>query len=134
MVVNAQSHLSPHKKDPLDPSLIRLIEEEDVKSVIKKIKKGNVGLRRIFLGACVRQGDCEYGGWESVASCGGGIDGAPCKDLRVSLDRKKDVQALKEKHLEDMKTLDQDSVMYNAKKAEVYAIEVYENVIKKQKG
>jgi hypothetical protein len=135
VVANAQGHISPHNKDPFEPEIIRLIEADDSKALMARVKKGQAGYRETLLGGCTRQGDCEYGGIESVAKCAGGVDGNNiCKDLRVSPSRYKTLMGLKEKHLEGMKNLDQDSPQYNAKKAEVYGIEVYERIIKQHKS
>ncbi|KZY78286.1 hypothetical protein A3740_01040 [Oleiphilus sp. HI0068] len=132
VVANAKNSISPHKREPFEQEIIRLINEKESKALMTRIKKGQVGYRETLLGGCTRQGSCEYGGIESVAKCAGGVDGnSACKDLRVSPRRYNTLMTLKEKHLEAMKSLDQDSPQYNAKKAEVYGIEVYERIIEK---
>ena len=133
LVRHPENHISPHKKDPAEETLIRVVSETEHKALLKQIKGGGISYRDNLLGGCARQGDCEYGGLESAAKCAGVLDGKICRDLRVSPERLPMLEKRKEKYLKDMKQYDQDSPPYNAAKIELRAIEVFEDVIKSKK-
>jgi hypothetical protein len=133
LVRHPENHISPHKKDPAEETLIRVVSETEHKALLKQIKGGGISYRDNLLGGCARQGDCEYGGLESAAKCAGVLDGNICRDLRVSPERLPMLEKRKEKYLKDMEQYDQDSPSYNAAKIEICAIEVYEDVIKSKK-
>lgn len=133
LVRHPKNHISPHKKDPAEETLIRVVSETEHKALIKQIKGGEISYRDNLLGGCARQGDCEYGGLESAAKCAGVLDGKICRDLRVSPERLPMLEKRKEKYLKDMEEYDQDSPPYNAAKIELRAIKVFEDVIKSKK-
>ena len=79
--------VSPHSATGSGGVAVQVIAAKDIKTLSTWAKDGRVNFRENRLGGCMKPGPCEYGGIESVARCGGGDGGRPCKD--VLYDRQK---------------------------------------------
>lgn len=129
IVDNDREYLTPRNKECLSKEVINLIETREENQLTKLIKEGKVGCRSTLLGYCMKVGTCEYGGIESVANCAGLKGGSICTDAVFKRGNNKKLMELKKSHEIEMTTLEADSPRYNALKAEVYALEVYFDVI-----
>lgn len=74
-------YVSPIGDDRKRDIIANLVNVKDAKRLGTAGEGGKVTFRAVRLGACTKQGACEYGGIESVARCGGGDGTRPCADL-----------------------------------------------------
>lgn len=124
-----EKYVSPLGFERKQGALVHLVDKKDAKALAKAGRNGNVGFRFIRLGACTSQEDCEYGGIESVARCGGGDSGKPCSD--ALFDREKEGTVI-----DELRELEQElaasvagTPKYKALIAERSAMENYLNVL-----
>lgn len=71
--------VSPHGEARKE-QIVSFISVADSKKLEAAGRKGEISARQIRLGFCMKRGNCEYGGIESIAHCGGGDTGTPCND------------------------------------------------------
>ncbi|NWD69382.1 hypothetical protein HX870_17415 [Pseudomonas gingeri] len=71
LLVTSPRFISPHGVKRKE-QLTSFISEKDHIALARDAKKGLINYRPMFLGACMNDGPCEYGGFEHVARCGGG--------------------------------------------------------------
>ncbi|MDD1975969.1 hypothetical protein [Pseudomonas tussilaginis] len=71
LLVTSPRFISPHGAKRKE-QLTSFISEKDHITLARDAKKGLINYRPMFLGACMNDGPCEYGGFEHVARCGGG--------------------------------------------------------------
>ncbi|XSS63193.1 hypothetical protein ACP9OK_30970 [Pseudomonas sp. B11] len=71
LLVTSPRFISPHGAKRKE-QLTSFISEKDHIALAHDAKKGVINYRPMFLGACMNDGPCEYGGFEHVARCGGG--------------------------------------------------------------
>ena len=71
--------VSPHEGRKKE--VINLIASTDAQQLVRAARKGQISLRENRLGFCMKRGPCSYGGYESVARCGGGDGKDPCNDV-----------------------------------------------------
>lgn len=129
VVADSVEHVRPHSKEMIPPKVINLIEARDEKQLTKLIEQGAVGCRRTLLGFCMKPGFCEYGGIESVAQCAGGEGQGVCADAIFGRKNEPKLLKLKAVHEREIESLDSRSPRFGALKKEIYAIEVYLDVI-----
>ena len=124
----------PHEKSPVSKDIVRFITNGEKGKLQKAMKNGLVGYRKNILGGCMKQGVCEFGGFDSIAHCAGGDGGKPCSDLII--DGLKE-QEFKEDKLEYIKQLDDvpnNSPRFSSLQAEIRGYETILNIIEKKKG
>lgn len=124
----------PHKKSPVKQDVVCFVEEGEMKKLLKAQKNGAVGYRKNLLGGCMKQGACEYGGFDSITHCAGGTGGNMCSDLIIDGSRKQEFEDDKTYYEEQMDEVPEDSPRYGGLKAEVRGYEKVLDVIKTKKG
>ena len=127
---DAVEYVRPHGKETISNPIIHLVKEQDEKALIGLIRKGLVSCRLTLLGACMKCGNCEYGGIESVTKCAGTDGSGICSDAIFFQRNKPKLIKLKAEHEIELETLDEDSPRGSALKQEVYGIGVYLSVVK----
>lgn len=132
-VVHGEAIL-PHNKSPVKQEIIHFIEKGEKKKLLKAEKNGAVGYRKNILGGCMKQGTCEYGGFDSIAHCSGGHGGNVCSDLIIDGAREQEFLDDKNHCENQMDELPEDSPRYGALKAEVQGYEKVLEIIKQKKG
>ncbi|MGK0269858.1 MAG: integrase [Cocleimonas sp.] len=131
-VVNDEQIL-PHKKSPVKQDVICFVENGDIKKLQKAQKNGAVGYRKNLLGGCMKQGTCEYGGFDSITHCAGGEGGNMCSDLVIDGTREQEFREDKEYLEREMDGTKVDSPKDKALKAEVSGYKNVLEVIQSQK-
>jgi hypothetical protein len=124
----------PHVKSPVKQDVICFITEGEKKKLLKAQRNGSVGYRKNILGGCMKQGVCEYGGFDSIAPCSGGGGGKPCSDLIIDGTRKQEFIDDKVHYESQMDNTPKDSPRYRALNAEVEGYETVLNIIENKKG
>jgi integrase len=124
----------PHKQSPVKQDVVCFVEEGEMKKLLKAQKNGAVGYRKNLLGGCMKQGTCEYGGFDSITHCAGGTGGNMCSDLIIDGSREQEFEDDKAYYEEQMDEVLEDSPRYGAFKAEVRGYEKVLDVIKAKKG
>lgn len=124
----------PHKQSPVKQDVVCFVEEGEMKKLLKAQKNGAVGYRKNLLGGCMKQGTCEYGGFDSITHCAGGTGGNMCSDLIIDGSRENEFEDDKAYYEEQMDEVPEDSPRYGALKAEVRGYEKVLDVIKTKKG
>ncbi|WP_321324962.1 hypothetical protein [Thiomicrorhabdus sp.] len=124
----------PHKQSPVKQDVVCFVEEGEMKKLLKAQKNGAVGYRKNLLGGCMKQGTCEYGGFDSITHCAGGTGGNMCSDLIIDGSREQEFEDDKAYYEEQMDEVPEDSPRYGALKAEVRGYEKVLDVIKTKKG
>lgn len=61
-------HFSPHGSAHKD-RLLELISTSDLKGLAKLASKGALSVRPTLLGVCLKKGNCEYGGYDTLSHC-----------------------------------------------------------------
>ena len=115
----------PHKRSPVKQEVVRFIEDGEMKKLQKAQKNGAVGYRKNILGGCMKQGPCEYGGFDSIVQCAGGVSGKMCSDLIIDGAREQEFTEDKAYYETQMTDFPVDSPRYKALKAEVRGYEKY---------
>lgn len=77
----------------------------------------------------MKPGSCEYGGIESVSKCAGGDGKGVCADAIFVRKNREKLIKLKGNHENQLNALTQENMRYWSLKQEIYAIEVYLNVV-----
>ncbi|WMO14909.1 hypothetical protein [Pseudoalteromonas piscicida] len=131
VVEDEVENVRPHKTNLGVVPIVELINENEEKTLLKLIKSGQVGCRRTLLGFCMKSGACEYGGIESISKCAGGDGKGVCADAIFVRKNREKLIKLKASHENELNRLTQDSMRFGSLKQEIYAIEVYLNVIDK---
>ena len=111
--------IAPHAKSPIKEEIVRFITEGEKKKLLAAQKRGLVGYRKNILGGCMKQGVCEYGGFDSIAHCSGGDGGKPCADLIIDGDNEQVFRDDQLAHKSSMADLPPNSPRYKALEAEV---------------
>jgi len=132
VVKDTVDFVRPHKKEMIPSNIIRLVDTKEEKKLISLIKKGATGCRRTLLGFCMKNSACEYGGIESVAKCAGADGKGICADAIFDRRNKAKLIKLKDKHKRSLEDVDKHSSRASAAMQEIYAIEVYLNVINRK--
>lgn len=120
----------PHKRSPVKPEVVRFVENGEMKKLLKAQKNGAVGYRKNILGGCMKQGPCEYGGFDSIVQCAGGTNGNMCSELIIDGSREQEFMDDKAYYESQMKDVPKDSPKYRALEAEVRG---YQNVLDRYK-
>jgi hypothetical protein len=132
-VVNGERVL-PHAKSPVKDEVVRIVTEGDRKKLLKAQKNGLVGARENIIGWCMKQGECEFGGFTTIAPCTGGDGGNPCSDVVIDGAREQEFKDDMVYYENKMKNAPEDSPLYKAYKAEVHGYEKVLGIIEKKKG
>ncbi|ENZ0711787.1 hypothetical protein ACGB6O_004165 [Vibrio parahaemolyticus] len=122
-------NVRPHKTNLCVIPIIELIDKHEEKKLLELIKTEKVGCRRTLLGFCMKPGSCEYGGIESVSKCAGGDGKGVCADAIFVRKNREKLIKLKGNHENQLNALTQENMRYWSLKQEIYAIEVYLNVV-----
>lgn len=109
----------PHAKSPVREEIVQFITEGEKKKLLTAQKRGLVGYRKNILGGCMKQGVCEYGGFDSIAHCSGGDGGKPCAHLIIDGDREQEFRDDQLDHKNNMTNLPPNSPRYKALEAEI---------------
>lgn len=129
VVTDNVEYIRPHERELISSDIINLVDASEERQLMSLIKQGSIGCRRTLLGYCMKAGSCEYGGIESVAQCvvsdGGGI----CADAIFERKNAGKLEQLKIAHKKQMELLAPSDPRHKALKQEVFAIDVYINVI-----
>jgi hypothetical protein len=130
VVRNTQNqYIVPHGIKTIESQVVNLVLHDEEKKLSKIIQKGSAGCRKTLLGFCMSSGACEYGGIESISKCTGGKSGKICHEAIFDKNNEKALLDLKKEHESELASVDDSSPRYKAVKEEVYAIEVFLNVI-----
>lgn len=116
----------PHNRSPVKQEVVRFIEDGDIDKLLKAQKNGAVGYRKNLLGGCMKQGPCEYGGFDSIVQCAGGVTGNICSDLIIDGSRGQEFEDHKAYYEAQVSDVLEDSPKHRAVDAEIRA---YENVL-----
>jgi integrase len=126
--------ISPHKKSPIKEDVVKFVSDGESKKLLVAQKKGVIGYRKNLLGGCMKQSECKYGGFDSIAHCSGGDGGKPCVDLIIDGKRKQefkdDLATLKA----NINNIPEGTPLFKASKAEVKGYENVLNLINDHKG
>jgi hypothetical protein len=131
-VVNGEGIL-PHAKSPVKDEVVRIVTEGDRKKLLKAQKNGLVGARKNIIGWCMKDGECEFGGFTTVTPCTGGDGSNPCSDLIIDGVREKEFKDDKVYYENKMKNAPEDSPLHKAYRAEVHGYEKVLDIIEKKK-
>lgn len=133
VVEDEMEFVRPHGKNPISATIVNLIDAGEEKKLMKLVCDGKTGIRRTLLGFCAKVGSCEYGGIESISKCAGGNGGGICADAIFVRKNEEKLRKLRDAHQLELEQLSADSMRTHAIKQEIYAIEVYLNVIQKNR-
>lgn len=124
-VVNGERVL-PHAKSPVKEEVVRIVTDGDRKKLLRAQKNGAVGARKNIIGWCMKQGECEFGGFTTIAPCTGGDSGNPCSDVVIDGAKEEEFKGDMVYYENKMSEAPEDSPLHKALKAEVNG---YKNVI-----
>ncbi|PAU74239.1 hypothetical protein CK498_23855 [Halomonas salipaludis] len=127
------SNVKPHGKIPGFDQVINLVDAGEEMKLMKLVRSGQVGVRRTLLGFCMKAGACEYGGIESISKCAKGDGGGICADAIFEEKNKDKLLRLRASHQNELEKLPTTSLRAGALKQEIHAIEVYLDVIKRNR-
>ncbi|WP_395593339.1 hypothetical protein AB4P93_24755 [Pseudomonas sp. B26140] len=68
-------------------SLLRFLQENDVKKLLKLVKEGNFRFRKNLLGLCFSTSPCQYGGFDNIVNCASCTEGLVDKRNLSKLER-----------------------------------------------
>lgn len=125
--------ITPHGKSPIKEEIVRFISEGETKKLLTAQKRGLVGYRKNILGGCMKQGVCEYGGFDSIAHCSGGDGGKPCAHLIIDGDKEQEFRDDQIAHKSSMASLPPDSPRYKSLEAEVKGYGTVLSIIKEHR-
>lgn len=129
VVQDSIENVRPHSKEIIPVKLINLVEKKEEAKLMELIEKGVFGCRRTMAGFCMKAGPCEYGGIESITQCAGVDGGGICADAIFKRENEPSLRRLKATYEKNIESLDLMSPRFNSLKKEIYAIEVYLNVV-----
>lgn len=133
-VVNQEANsILPHSKSPVKEDVVRFITQGEKEQLKKAQKNGLVGFRRNLLGGCMKEGSCEYGGFDSIIHCSGGSNGKFCADLIIDGSKEEKFKDDRDFYQERMDDTPEDSPLYGALKAEVKGYERVLELIEKKR-
>jgi integrase len=124
----------PHSKSPVKAEIVHFVTEGEHKKLRAAQKNGAVGYRKNLLGGCMKQGSCEYGGFETVTHCSGGNGSNMCTDLIIDGSKRQEFTEDKQYYENQMNDLPKNSPKYSSLKAEVRGYEKVLAVIDSKKG
>lgn len=88
-----QRYVSPHGESRKAQIVVNLVDGRDFSKLVEAGKNGEIAFRETRLGGCAKQGHCEYGGIESIASCAGHDGRKPCTDAIFDKNRRGVIKA-----------------------------------------
>jgi hypothetical protein len=107
----------PHSKSPVKAEIVHFVTDGEHKKLRAAQKNGAVGYRKNLLGGCMKQGSCEYGGFETVTHCSGGNGSNMCTDLIIDGSKHQEFTEDKQYYENQMNDLPKDSPKYSSLKA-----------------
>lgn len=125
----SSQYVSPLGLDRKEAVVVNLIADRDLKSLAAAGRRGEVSFRETRLGACTKAGDCEYGGIESVARCGGGDTTSPCADALFDKAKAPSISAHLAALRQQLSGLSEEAPRRQAIQSEIRAMENFLNVI-----
>jgi hypothetical protein len=131
-VVNGE-HVLPHAKSPVKDEVVRIVTEGDRKKLLKAQKNGLVGARENIIGWCMKQGECEFGGFTTITPCAGGDGGNPCSDVIIDGDREQEFKDDMAYYENKMNKAPEGSPLHKAFKAEVHGYEKVLTIIERKR-
>ncbi|MGV8892280.1 MAG: hypothetical protein ACOH2K_04935 [Burkholderiaceae bacterium] len=93
--VTSSRYISPHG-DKRKDQIIRLIDKKEIGKLEQLTRSGAISCKEILLGYCMNRSPCPFGGIESIAHCGGGIDGTACSDVLYDEKKLQEISELQE--------------------------------------
>lgn len=134
VVSSSDSAIPPYKKLPIKDDVICMISQNEIKILERAQKNGTVGYRKNLLGGCMKEGQCEFGGFDSITQCAAGEDGNFCSELIIDGTKEQEFKEDREHSRKEMSSAPSDSPRYNSLKAETQAYDNVLSVIKKKRG
>ncbi|QLE07759.1 hypothetical protein HYD28_01525 [Pseudoalteromonas shioyasakiensis] len=126
--------IAPHSKSPVKPEVIHFIKDGDRKKLLKAQKNGAIVCRSNIIGFCLKQGVCEFGGFDSIVNCAGGNESKMCPDLIIDGDREQEFKDDKAHYQEQISKLVEGSPRYESLKKEVEAYDSVLEIIKRERS
>jgi hypothetical protein len=117
--------------DTRKAEIVSLISVSDSQKLELAGRKGEISARKIRLGFCMKRGNCEYGGIESIAHCGGGDSGAPCTHVLFDVHKAEKNKQYGIDLERRLASTTQGTPRYNALKAELKSLKNYYASIRK---
>ena len=130
-VVNGERVL-PHAKSPVKDEVVRIVTDGDRKKLLKAQKNGLVGARENIIGWCMKQGECEFGGFTTIVPCTGGDGGNPCSDVIIDGTREQEFKDDMVYYENKMSEAPEGSPLHKAFKAEVKGYKKVLTIIEKK--
>ena len=124
----------PHSKAPGKAEIVHFVTNGEHKKLRAAQKNGAIGYRKNLLGGCMKQGSCEYGGFETVTHCSGGNSSNMCTDLIIDGSKRQEFTEDKQYYENQMNDFPKDSPKYSSLKAEMRGYERVLAVIDSKKG
>ncbi|NQZ25042.1 MAG: hypothetical protein HRT55_01850 [Colwellia sp.] len=124
----------PHSKAPVKAEIVHFVTNGEHKKLRAAQKNGAIGYRKNLLGGCMKQGSCEYGGFETVTHCSGGNSSNMCTDLIIDGSKRQEFTEDKQYYENQMNDFPKDSPKYSSLKAEMRGYERVLAVIDSKKG
>ncbi len=122
-------YVSPLGQDRKQNIVINVIADRDLKSLAAAGQRGEISFRETRLGACAKVGDCEFGGIESIARCGGGDGTSPCADALFDRNQAPSIQEQLNELRQMLGQTDPGAPRWKAIRAEIKAMENFLDVI-----
>lgn len=134
-VVNNESNvILPHSKSPVKDNIVSFITENEKKQLMKAQKNGSVAFRKNLLGGCMKEGSCEYGGFDSITHCAGGVNNKFCSDLIIDGTKELKFKDDRDYYQERMDDTPEESPLYGALKAELKGYDRVLELIEKRRA
>ena len=127
-LVTSPRFISPHGEKRKE-QLLAAISEKDHKALVSEARKGRINYRPMFLGACMNDGPCEYGGFEHVARCGGLNGSQPCESALYDKNMLPRIQALRDNLQTRLSGAEEGSPLETSLSIQKLAVENAINVI-----
>lgn len=124
----------PHRKSPINQEIVRFVTNNEMNKLSTAQRNGAVGFRKNILGGCLKQGTCEYGGFDSIVNCASSNGDLPCTDLVIDRNREQEFESDKSRYENQLASAPKDSPRYKSLQAEIRGYETVIEIIKKDKG
>jgi hypothetical protein len=124
-------YVSPLGQERKNEILVNMVSNKEFSTLVKAGKNGQVSFRETRIGGCTKQGNCDYGGMESIARCAGGDGDRPCRDAIFDKAKKTSILKALEKSEERVESAKPNSPREMSLQAEVKGLRNYLNAISK---
>lgn len=130
MLTKTDRFRSPLGEERKSAVVVNLVGTRDAKALAKAFRDGKLSFREVRVGACTKQGDCQYGGIESVARCAGSDGGGPCADALFDREKAPGIEGQLASIKLSIKSALPESPRWRALNAERQALENFLNAIR----